>query len=96
MSDARVRRHMKEGRSKAASVLMAVSVGYWTWLGTCIRDAMKLWVSLVIGSRAMMLVFIELSEFRQSSVVLAANIGDSDGDLASGNCWRGSQVKQVV
>jgi hypothetical protein len=34
------------GKSKVASVLIAVFLGYWTWLYTYKRDGWKFWLSL--------------------------------------------------
>jgi hypothetical protein len=34
------------GKSKTASILLAVFLGFWTWLYTYKRDAWKFWVGL--------------------------------------------------
>jgi hypothetical protein len=37
------------GKSKTASILLAVFLGFWTWLYTYKKDAWKFWVGLGLG-----------------------------------------------
>lgn len=53
---AKLGKRVSKGKSKIASVLLAVFLSYWTWLYTYGKDAKKFWVCLVINSAAMVLL----------------------------------------
>ncbi len=52
-----------KGKSKTASVLLAIFLAYWTWLYTHGKDAWKFWACLVIDSAATGLMFNEMSRY---------------------------------
>ena len=48
------------GKSKVASILLAVFLGFWTWLYTYREDGWKFWLGLGISIVNVVLLFITL------------------------------------
>ena len=46
------------GKSKTAAVLLAVFLGWWTWLYTYKKDAWKFWAALVVSSGSILTFWI--------------------------------------
>ncbi len=64
---ARLGKRVSKGKSKTASVLLAVFLGYWTWLYTHGKDAWKFWTCLVVDSVATGLMVWGLNELMMGS-----------------------------
>jgi hypothetical protein len=68
----------RHSKSKVASILMAVFLGFWTWLYTYKKDAWKFWVSLGVGAVmtiAMVVIMV---------LVIANNAGDPENFFSTG------------
>jgi len=72
--DASFPNRMTCGKSKLASVLLAILLGYWTWLYTYRKDAWKFWLFLVVGSWALIALLVEWNSYRIDLMMVVVNL----------------------
>ncbi len=63
----------KSVKSKTASVLLAVFLGYWSWLYTYFKDGWKFWVGISSSIVLTIVLVVQMAQppYRQNSAITA-------------------------
>jgi chromate transport protein ChrA len=67
----KVDKTMSRRKSKIVSILLAVFLGFWTWLYTYGIDTWKFWTSIVVYSVLSVIVFINWQDNNLRVVIIA-------------------------